>query len=57
MEVVSQLYLALDENYITAPEFDTIANASQALDGKLVALSKSLGRQARISPPPSNAES
>ena len=48
MEVVSQLYLALDENYITAPEFDTIANASHALASKLVALSKCLGRKARI---------
>ena len=54
MEVVSQLYLALDENYITPLEFDTIANASQALAGKLVALSKSLGRKARITPLPSS---
>ena len=48
MEVVSQLYLALDENYITSVEFDSIADASQILAGKLVALSKSLGRKARI---------
>ena len=48
MEVVSQFYLALDENYINAVEFDTIADASCTLAGKLVALSKSLGRKARI---------
>ena len=44
----SRLKLALDENYINAVEFDTIADASCTLAGKLVALSKSLGRKARI---------
>ena len=48
MEVVSQLYLALDEAYINSGEFNSIADASQTLAGKLVALSKSLGRKARI---------
>ena len=49
MEVVSQLYLALDETYLSQDAFDSIADAAQTLAAKLVSLSKSLGRKARIS--------
>lgn len=49
MEVVSQLYLALDETYLSQDAFDSIADAAQTLAAKIVALSKSLGRKARIS--------
>jgi len=49
MEVVSQLFIALDETYIGQPEFDILANDADRLAAKIVALSKSLGRSARIS--------
>ena len=48
MESVSQLFIALDENYISKLEFDALANDANLLAGKIVALSKSLGRSARI---------
>ena len=48
MEVVSQLFIALDENYITETDFDALANEADVLAGKIVALAKSLGRQPRI---------
>ncbi len=51
MEVVSQLYLALDENYLDQSTFDSMANQSQTLAAKIAALSKSLGRIPRISLP------
>ena len=51
MEVVSQLFVALDESYIAQPEFDVLANAADRLAGKIVSLSKSLGRSARIAQP------
>jgi four helix bundle protein len=51
MEVVSQLFVALDESYIGQPEFDDLANDADRLAGKIVALSKSLGRSARIAQP------
>ena len=49
MEVVSQCYLALDENYLDQPTLDSIATNAHTLAGKITALSKSLGRTARIS--------
>ncbi len=47
MEVISQLYLALDENYITQVELDDIVNDAHSLSAQIIALSKSLGRQPR----------
>ena len=58
MEVVSQLFIALDENYITETDFDALADEADVLAGKIVALAKSLGRQPRIaSPQKSRAQS
>lgn len=53
MEVVSQIFIALDEGYIAQAEFDHLAQQADLLAGKIVALSKSLGRRPRITPPPS----
>ena len=53
MEVVSQLFIALDEVYIAQAEFDHLAQQADLLAGKIVALSKSLGRRPRITPHPS----
>ena len=55
MEYVSQLFLALDENYLTKDSFDQLANDADLLAGKIAALSKSLGRVSRIAPPPTLA--
>jgi len=51
MEVVSQLFIALDEGYLARDIFDQSAADANVLAGKLVALSKSLGRSPRISQP------
>ena len=51
MEVVSQLFVALDENYIAQEQFDAIAQEADHLAGKIVNLSKSLGRTARFTNP------
>ena len=51
MEVVSQLFVALDENYIPQEQFDAIADEADLLAGKIVNLSKSLGRTARFTKP------
>ena len=48
METVSQCFLALDEGYLTQKDFDSLAGDADKLAGKIVALSKSLGRSARI---------
>lgn len=48
MEVVSQCFIALDENYITEELLVEIADDADLLAGKIVALSKSLGRISRI---------
>ncbi len=58
MEVVSQLFIAQDENYITETDFDALADEADMLAGKIAALAKALGRQPRIaSPQKSRAES
>lgn len=44
MEVVSQLYIALDEKYFGAVEFRALADEADLLAGKIAALAKSLGR-------------
>jgi len=54
-QFVSQLILALDENYLTKDSFDQLANDADLLAGKIAALSKSLGRVSRIAPPPTLA--
>ena len=51
MEVVSQLFVAVDENYIPQEQFDAIADEADLLAGKIVNLSKSLGRTARFTKP------
>lgn len=51
MEVVSQLFIALDEAYLAQDVFDCIASDADVLAGKIVALSKSLGRAPRFSTP------
>ena len=51
MEVVSQLFIALDEKYIPQEQFDAIAEEADLLAGKIVNLSKSLGRTARFTKP------
>ena len=51
MEVVSELFVALDENYIPQEQFDAIADEADLLAGKIVNLSKSLGRTARFTKP------
>jgi len=48
MEVVSQLFLALDESYVPEETFIQLANDADLLAGKIAALSKSLGRISRI---------
>jgi len=47
MEVISQLFLALDEGYITQLQLDEIASEADILASQLVALSKTLGRVSR----------
>lgn len=51
METVSQLFLSLDESFITQEAFDDVTADADRLASKIVALSKSLGRQPRIRPP------
>lgn len=48
MEVVSQLFIALDESYLAEPQFEALAEEADVLASKIVALSKALGRQPRI---------
>jgi len=48
MEVVSQLFIALDESYLIESQFEALADEADMLASKIVALSKSLGRQPRI---------
>jgi len=48
MEVVSQLFIALDESYLTESQFEALADEADVLASKIAALSKSLGRQPRI---------
>lgn len=48
MEVVSQLFIALDERYLTEVEFEAFADEADVLASKIVALSKALGRKPRI---------
>lgn len=50
MEVISQLFLALDENYITQNQLDEMAAEADILASQLVALSKTLGRVSRTKP-------
>jgi four helix bundle protein len=58
MEVVSQLFIALDESYLTEAQFEALADEADVLAGKIVALSKALGRKPRIvGRLPSRAES
>ena len=47
MEAISQLYLALDEDFITKAQLDDIVNDAHSLAAQIAALSKSLGRQPR----------
>jgi four helix bundle protein len=47
MEVLSQLFLALDEHYITRSQLDEVAGEADLLASQLVALSKTLGRAPR----------
>ena len=49
MEVVSQLFIALDEEYLAQDVFDHLASDADVLARKIVALSKSLGRAPRLS--------
>ncbi len=51
METISQLFLALDESYITESEFEEILSEADILAAQLVAFSKSLGRTPRINVP------
>ena len=48
MEVVSQLYIALDEKYLGEAEFRALADEADLLTSKIVALTKALGRKPRI---------
>ena len=48
MEVISQLYLALDQEYVTEEQVDNLKITADKLAGKIVGLSKSLGRKPRI---------
>jgi four helix bundle protein len=52
MEVVSQLFLASDEGYLPPELLAALLVDADQLAGKLVALSKSLGRDPRINRPP-----
>jgi four helix bundle protein len=56
MEVASQLFLALDQGYTAEQDLDPILTEIDLLAGKIVALSKSLGRTSRISPKPSTLD-
>jgi four helix bundle protein len=47
MEVVSQLYLALDEKYLTQELLSEILEKADILAAQIAALSKSLGRTPR----------
>jgi four helix bundle protein len=47
MEVISQLYLALDLGYITEPQLKIISTDADLLASQVVALSKTLGRASR----------
>jgi four helix bundle protein len=47
MEVISQLYLALDQGYITETQLEMISTDADLLASQLVALSKTLGRASR----------
>jgi len=48
MEVISQLCIALDERYLSEADFRAIADEADVRAGKIVALTKSLGRRPRI---------
>ena len=48
MEVVSQLYLALDEKYLTQELLSEILEKADILAAQIAALSKSLGRTPRL---------
>lgn len=48
MEVVSQMYIALDEKYLGEAEFRALADEADMLAGKIAALAKALGRKPRI---------
>ena len=48
METVSQLFLALDEEYLSLDTFEKITVDADLLASKIVALAKSLGRKSRI---------
>jgi len=48
MEVVSQCYLAADEGYLSPSDHEILAVEANLLAGKIVGLSKSLGRSPRI---------
>ena len=56
MEVASQLFLALDQGYITQEDLDSCLASADLLAGRIVALSKSLGRTSRISLKPSSLD-
>ena len=47
MEVISQLYLALDQSYISEKQLEVISADADLLASQIVALSKSLGRASR----------
>ena len=47
MEVISQLFLAMDEDYITQGQIEEITADADILASQLVALSKTLGRVSR----------
>lgn len=51
MEAISQLFLALDESFVTEDTFDRLTADGDLLASKIVALSKSLGRKPRINRP------
>ena len=48
MEVVSQLYLGLDQGYVRTAQLDELMAEADVLASKIVALSKALGRKPRI---------
>lgn len=48
MEVVSQLYLALDEKYLGECAFRALADEADVLAAKIAELAKSRGRNPRI---------
>jgi len=47
MEVISQLYLALDQGYITDKQLELVSADADLLASQIVALSKTLGRASR----------